>query len=73
LPEAVPAATQLPDGSKQGVTSSRSHGYHALVRPVERKVLFKVYALDTMLDLPDSSNKQDLLEAMKVIFSPKAH
>jgi len=66
LPEAVPTSPQLPDGSKQGVTSSRSHGYHGPCPPSgTHRYYFKVYALDTMLDLPDSSTKQNLLEAMK--------
>lgn len=66
LPEAVPTTTQLPDGSKQGVTSARSHGYHGPCPPSgTHRYYFKIYALDTMLDLPDNSTKQDLLEAMK--------
>jgi Raf kinase inhibitor-like YbhB/YbcL family protein len=66
LPEAIPASPQLPDGSKQGVTSARSHGYHGPCPPSgTHRYFFKIYALDTMLDLSESSKKQDLLEAMK--------
>jgi len=32
---------------------------------------FKIYALDTMLDLPGSTRKADLLEAMKGTFLRK--
>lgn len=65
LREAVPTSTQLPDGSKQGVTSARSHGYHGPCPPGgTHRYYFKLYALDTMLDLPDDSTKKDLFEAM---------
>ena len=66
LPEAVPAAAQLPDGSKQGVTSARSHGYHGPCPPSgTHRYYFKIYALDMMFDLPDNLTKQDLIAAMK--------
>jgi Raf kinase inhibitor-like YbhB/YbcL family protein len=66
LPEAVPATTKLPDGSKQGITDFRRPGYGGPCPPSgTHRYFFKIYALDTMLDLPDTSTKQNLLEAMK--------
>lgn len=38
----------------------------------EHRYYFKVYALDTKLDLPDSTTKQDLLDAMKPHILDKA-
>jgi Raf kinase inhibitor-like YbhB/YbcL family protein len=66
LPESVPTTKELPDGSKQGVTSSHTHGYHGPCPPSgTHRYYFKVYALDQMLDLPITSTKQNLLDAMK--------
>ena len=66
LPDAVPASPQLPDGSKQGITDFRRPGYGGPCPPSgTHRYYFKIYALDMMLDLPESSKKQDLLEAMK--------
>jgi Raf kinase inhibitor-like YbhB/YbcL family protein len=66
LPENVSPVKELPDGSKQGVNSSERHGYRGPCPPSgTHRYYFKIYALDTMLDLPDSSTKQNLLEAMK--------
>ncbi len=58
--------TPLPDGSKQGVTSAGTNGYHGPCPPGgAHRYYFKIYALDTMLNLPESSKKQDLLDAVK--------
>jgi Raf kinase inhibitor-like YbhB/YbcL family protein len=66
LPENIPPTKELPDGSKQGITSTRTNGYHGPCPPSgTHRYYFKIYALDTMLDLPQTSAKQDLLEAMK--------
>jgi hypothetical protein len=66
LSEGVPTTKELPDGSKQGITSARSHGYHGPCPPNgTHRYYFKVYALDQMLDLPITSTKQNLLDAMK--------
>lgn len=66
LPENIPTDAQLPDGSKQGITSARNHGYHGPCPPSgTHRYYFKIYALDVMLDLPTNSNKQNLLDAMK--------
>jgi Raf kinase inhibitor-like YbhB/YbcL family protein len=66
LSENVPPTKDLPDGSKQGVTSARKHGYHGPCPPSgTHRYYFKIYALDVMLDLPADSTKQNLLDAMK--------
>ena len=66
LPENVPAGKDLPNGSKQGVNSSRKQGYSGPCPPSgTHRYYFKVYAIDTMLNLPADSTKQVLLDAMK--------
>ena len=66
LPENVPAGKDLPNGSKQGVNSSRKQGYSGPCPPSgTHRYYFKVYAIDTMLNLPADSTKQDLLDAME--------
>jgi Raf kinase inhibitor-like YbhB/YbcL family protein len=66
LPEAVPASPSLPDGLKQGISDFRRPGYGGPCPPSgTHRYYFKIYALDTMLDLSESSKKQDLLDAMK--------
>jgi Raf kinase inhibitor-like YbhB/YbcL family protein len=66
LPQSVPAGKELPDGSKQGVNDSRRNGYSGPCPPSgTHRYYFKIYALDMMLDLPVTSTKQVLLEAMK--------
>jgi len=58
--------SSLPEGSKQGVTSAGTNGYHGPCPPRGvHRYYFKIYALDTTLDLPDSTTKQNLLDAMK--------
>ena len=66
LPESVPAGKELPNGSKQGVNDSRRNGYSGPCPPSgTHRYYFKIYALDTMLNLSADSTKQDLFEAMK--------
>ena len=66
LPENVPPDRNLPDGSKQGITDFRRPGYGGPAPPSgTHRYYFKIYALDMKLDLPDSSTKADLLNAMK--------
>ena len=66
LPENVPPKKELSDGSKQGITDFGRPGYGGPCPPSgTHRYYFKVYALDQMLDIPVTSTKQNLLEAMK--------
>jgi Raf kinase inhibitor-like YbhB/YbcL family protein len=66
LPENIPPDPRLPDGSSQGITDFRQPGYGGPAPPSgTHRYYFKVYALDTKLDLPGSSTKADLVRAMK--------
>lgn len=66
LPEGVPTSGQLADGSRQGLNGWRQTGYRGPCPPSgTHRYFFKLYALDTILDLPPGATKQQLLEAMK--------
>jgi Raf kinase inhibitor-like YbhB/YbcL family protein len=65
-PENTPTDSILPNGAVQGITSARSHGYHGPCPPSgTHRYFFKLYALDTLLSLPSSASKADLLAAME--------
>jgi Raf kinase inhibitor-like YbhB/YbcL family protein len=66
LPEGVPTTAALADGSVQGLTSARGHGYHGPCPPSgTHRYFFKLYALDTVLTLTDKADKKALLAAME--------
>jgi Raf kinase inhibitor-like YbhB/YbcL family protein len=66
LPEAIPAGTQLADGSAQGRNSSGNSGYNGPCPPSgTHRYFFKLYALDATLTLPSGADKGRLLEAMQ--------
>ncbi|HIE10059.1 MAG TPA: YbhB/YbcL family Raf kinase inhibitor-like protein [Kiritimatiellae bacterium] len=67
LPEAVPADPKLPDGSIQGINDFRRHGYGGPCPPPGKphRYFFKVYALDTVLDLGPTATKQDVEKAIQ--------
>jgi Raf kinase inhibitor-like protein, YbhB/YbcL family len=66
LPEGVPKADTLPAGGKQGITDFRSIGYGGPCPPSgTHRYFFKIYALDSMLDLPAGKSKKDIERAMK--------
>ncbi len=66
LAENVPPDPELPDGSRQGITDFGRPGYGGPCPPSgTHRYYFKIYALDTMLDLPSNTDKADLLKAMK--------
>ncbi|SNQ62281.1 YbhB/YbcL family Raf kinase inhibitor-like protein [Candidatus Methanoperedens nitratireducens] len=66
LPEAVPDNQTLKDGSRQGNTSYGEVGYGGPCPPPGKphRYYFKVYALDTKLDLPAGATRADVEKAM---------
>lgn len=66
LPENMPDDEELKDGSRHGVSDFRQFGYGGPCPPSgTHRYYFKVYALDTMLDLSGRVTKADLVEAME--------
>lgn len=66
LKEGTSTEPQLSDGSIQGKTSAGSSGYHGPCPPSgTHRYFFKLYALDTMLDLSSKADKKDVLAAME--------
>ena len=64
LPEGVPTEETLPDKSRQGTSDFESVGYGGPCPPRGHGVhryYFKVYALDTEVDLGPGATKKDLL------------
>ncbi len=65
LPEAIPAGAQLSDGSLQGRNSSGNLGYNGPCPPSgTHRYFFRLYALDTILNLSSGASKDQLLKAM---------
>ena len=67
LPEGVPADETLPNGAKQGRNDFGKIGYGGPAPPPGKphRYYFKLYALDTMLNLREGATKQQLEQAMK--------
>ncbi len=66
LPENVPTDAQLPDGSLQGTNSWGRIGYGGPCPPSgTHRYFFKLYALDTTINLPAGAEKKALLQAMQ--------
>ncbi len=66
LEEGVPKQDSLPNGMKQGTTDFRSIGYGGPCPPSgTHRYFFKLYALDTSLNLPPGATKKDLEKAMQ--------
>ena len=65
--ENTPKSPQLPGGAKQGLNSGSRSGYSGPCPPPGKphRYFFKLYALDTMLDLKPGATKKDLLKAME--------
>lgn len=65
LPEGVAKAETLSDGTRQGMTDFRRVGYGGPCPPPGKphRYFFKLYALNTTLDLPPQAGKADLLMA----------
>jgi hypothetical protein len=66
LAENVPPDKTLPNGAKQGTNDFRRIGYGGPCPPGgTHRYFFKLYALDTQLDLQPGADKDQLLKAMK--------
>lgn len=66
LPEGVPAQDKLSDGSLHGRNSWRRYDYGGPCPPGgTHRYFFKLYALDTPLDLGPGARKKKLLNAME--------
>ena len=67
LPEGVPASEVLQGGMRQGTNSFDKVGYRGPSPPKgpAHRYFFRLYALDTMLDVPQGARKAQLLEAMQ--------
>src|SRR3990172_6116522 len=66
LTEGIPTDPQLGDGSIQGRTSAGTAGYHGPCPPSgTHRYFFKLYALDLVLTLSDTADKNQLLKAME--------
>jgi Raf kinase inhibitor-like YbhB/YbcL family protein len=66
LPEAVPENETLENGARHGLNSWRRPGYGGPCPPGgTHRYFFKLYALDTNLDLSAGTGKEDLLKEME--------
>jgi Raf kinase inhibitor-like YbhB/YbcL family protein len=66
IAEGVSAGESLPAGAKQGINDFKRAGYGGPCPPPGKphRYFFKLYALDTDLDLKARPSKKDLLKAM---------
>jgi hypothetical protein len=65
LEEGVPKSETLSNGAQQGMTDFRRVGYGGPCPPSgTHRYYFKLYALDTLLQLSSKAKKADLLAAM---------
>lgn len=66
LPENVPLDETLPNGAKQGITDFGRVGYGGPCPPSgTHRYFFKIYALDTELQIDTGAGKRGLLKAME--------
>jgi len=66
LPENVPPDETLPNGAKQGITDFGRVGYGGPCPPSgTHRYFFKIYALDTELQIDTGAGKRGLLKAME--------
>ena len=66
LPEDLPKSQFIPAGAKQGLNDFRQLGYGGPCPPPGKphRYFFKLYALDTALDLKPGATKKDVEQAM---------
>jgi Raf kinase inhibitor-like YbhB/YbcL family protein len=67
LPDAVPRDGNLADGARQGTNDFGNLGYGGPAPPAGKphRYFFKLYALDTQLDLPMGATKAQLEQALR--------
>lgn len=66
LPENMPDDEEIQNGARHGVTDFKRFGYGGPCPPSgTHRYYFKVYALDTMLDLSGRVTKADVIKAMQ--------
>lgn len=67
VPEGLSKNARLPDGSEQGRNDFRKLGYNGPCPPPGKphRYYFKLYALDTKLELKSDASKKELEMAMK--------
>lgn len=67
LPEGIPAKDTLPNGARQGLNDFKRIGYGGPCPPPGKphRYFFKLYALDTMLDVKPKATKAEVLKACK--------
>jgi Raf kinase inhibitor-like YbhB/YbcL family protein len=67
LPEGVPAQRELDNGAHQGMNSTHSIGYSGPCPPhgQSHRYIFRLFALDTRLDLQGTTDRDRLLQAMQ--------
>jgi Raf kinase inhibitor-like YbhB/YbcL family protein len=66
LAENMPTDKELSNGARQGMTDFRKTGYGGPCPPSgTHRYFFKIYALDTKLDLAAGASKSQLLKAME--------
>lgn len=66
MPENIPSERELENGAKQGMNDFRKIGYGGPCPPSgTHRYYFKLFALDTELNLEAGATKSQLLEAME--------
>jgi Raf kinase inhibitor-like YbhB/YbcL family protein len=67
LAEGIPTEPSLPGGARQGKNDFGKIGYGGPAPPKGKphRYYFRIYALDTTLDLKEGATRQELLDAMK--------
>ncbi|MHC4184609.1 MAG: YbhB/YbcL family Raf kinase inhibitor-like protein [Planctomycetota bacterium] len=66
LAENMPTDKTLPSGARQGTNDFRKIGYGGPCPPDgTHRYFFKIYALDSVIDLTPGATKQELLKAMQ--------
>ncbi len=66
LPEGIPNGKEVLGGAKHGLNDFRKHGYGGPCPPGgTHRYFFKLYAVDTQVDLNAGATKNEVLDAIK--------